>query len=456
MTPSLAIRRRSIARNTILNFGGLSLPLLVGVAVMPIITHNMGATRFGLLGLTLALLEYSGLFDLGLGRATTKHVAEKLATGEDEISHLVVGSVLSQVAFGAVGGILFALAAPILANNVFVIPPDMKAEAVAVFRVLGALVPATLLLVSLRGVLEAAHRFDLSNAVRVPSSLSSFLIPAIASSNGYTLPAIMLMFFAARLFFCLLSAIAVKRALPQLRFALPDDWSMLRPLLAFGGWMSVSNVISPLLIYLDRFMLGAFVGLSAVGYYTAPFDGVVRMLIVPGSLVNALFPSVSAMHATGDLDGIKRVFSKAVRNMTVVLAFPAVILVIFGPWLLRLWLGEAFAEAGGTAVRILAFGVLMNSLAHIPSSFIIAVGRPDVNAKFHMLELLIHIPIVWWLINHYGVTGAAIAWTIRVTFDAGLLFSALARLLETPLLRLIIAKRTVPIPPVTTLDAVER
>jgi O-antigen/teichoic acid export membrane protein len=447
----LAGQRRSIARNTILNFGGLSLPLLVGVAVMPIITSNMGAVRFGLLGLTLALLEYSGLFDLGLGRATTKHVAEKLATGEDEISHLVIGSVLSQLAFGAVGGILFALAAPILATQVFVIPADMMAEAISVFRVLGALVPATLLLVSLRGVLEAAHRFDLSNAVRIPSSLTSFLIPAIASSNGYTLPAIMAMFFVARIFFCILSAIAVKRALPQLKFALPDDWSVLRPLLAFGGWMSVSNVVSPLLIYLDRFMLGAFVGLSAVGYYTAPFDGVVRMLIVPGSLVNALFPSVSAMHATGDRDGIKRVFSKAVRNMSLVLAVPALVLMLFGPMLLRFWLGETFAASGGTAVRILAFGVLMNSLAHVPSSFIVAIGRPDVNAKFHMLELLIHIPIAWWLIHKFGVTGAAIAWTIRVTFDAGLLFTALARLLDTPLWRLIMAKRRVPIAAVSTL-----
>ena len=68
MTPTVAVRRRSIARNTILNFGGLSLPLLVGVAVMPIITSNMGAVRFGLLGLTLALLEYSGLFDLGVAQ----------------------------------------------------------------------------------------------------------------------------------------------------------------------------------------------------------------------------------------------------------------------------------------------------------------------------------------------------------------------------------------------------
>jgi O-antigen/teichoic acid export membrane protein len=446
-TPS-ARPRHSITRNTFLNFGGLSFPLLVGVAVMPIITHNLGPARFGLLGLTLALLEYSGLFDLGLGRATTKHVAEKLAMGDDEVSHLVVISILSQLAFGAVGGVIFALSAPLLANYVFVIPPEMKAEAISVFRVLGALIPATLLLVSLRGVLEAAHRFDLSNAVRIPSSLASFLIPAIASSKGYTLPAIMAMFFISRLVFCAASAIAVHKAFPTFRWSLPDDWSMLRPLLAFGGWMSVSNVVSPLLVYLDRFMLGAFVGLSAVGYYTAPFDGVVRMLIVPASLVNALFPSVSGMHATGDTTGIKRVFAKAVRNMTLILAVPAIVLLFFGPMLLRFWLGEAFAEQGGTAVRILAFGVLMNSLAHIPSSFIVAMGRPDVNAKFHMVELLVHLPIAYLLIHRLGVTGAAIAWTIRVTFDAGLLFTAAARLLQTPLWRLLAVRRPFTVQPV--------
>jgi O-antigen/teichoic acid export membrane protein len=439
--PSLG-RRHSIARNTILNFGGLSFPLLVGVAVMPVITRNLGPTRFGLLGLTLALLEYSGLFDLGLGRATTKHVAERIATGDDKVSHLVVASIVSQMAFGIVGGILFALAAPLLANYVFVIPPDMKAEAISVFRVLGALIPVTLLLVSLRGVLEAAHRFDLSNAVRIPSSLASFLIPAIMSSKGYTLPAIMSMFFVSRIVFCTMSVFALKRAIPSFRWSLPDDWSMLRPLLAFGGWMSVSNVVSPLLVYLDRFMLGAFVGLSAVGYYTAPFDGVIRMLIVPGSLVNALFPAVSGMHATGDRAGIKRVFAKAVRNMSLILAFPAVILLLFGPMLLRFWLGEVYAEHGGTAVRVLAFGVLMNSLAHIPSSFIVAMGRPDINAKFHMAELIFHAPMAWLLIHRYGVTGAAMAWTIRVTVDAYILFLASARMLDTPFFKLFSVRPT--------------
>ena len=439
----LSESQRSIKRNTILNMAGLGIPLVVGLALMPIIVRNLGETRFGLLGLTLALLEYSGLFDFGLGLATTKHVAERLARGDKEVSKLIVGSVLSQVVLGCVGGLLFALAAPVLVDGVFVIPDAMKAEALSVFRVLALMIPATLLLMSLRGILEGAHRFDLSNAIRVPASVASFVIPAAAASAGYSLPAIMLMLLSARAVVCLVTIVAVRRALPGLRWGLPDDWSMLRPLLAFGGWMSVSNVVSPLLIYLDRFLLGALVGLAAVGYYTAPFDGVIRLLIVPGSLVGALFPSVSGMNAVGDAESLTRVFSKAVRNIWLILAGPALVLVLFGPAILRFWLGDAFAEQGGLPLRILAFGVLMNAVAHVPSSFIAALGHPEISAKFHLIELAIHVPLAWWLITRYGVTGAALAWTIRVTFDAALLFTAASRVLKVPLRQLLSANSQV-------------
>jgi O-antigen/teichoic acid export membrane protein len=448
--------QRSIARNAVLNLAGLGIPLVVGVAVMPIITRNLGPTRFGLLGLTLALLEYSGLFDFGLGLATTKHVAERLARGDGEVSHLVVGSVLSQTVFGVFGGALFALAAPFLVNKVFVIPAAMRPEALAVFRVLAIMIPATLLLMSLRGVLEAAHRFDFSNAIRIPASVASFVIPAVAATAGYSLPAIMVMLLVTRLIVCLVTIVAVKRALPGLAWQLPEDWSMLRPLLAFGGWMSVSNVVSPLLIYLDRFLLGALIGLAAVGYYTAPFDGVIRLLIVPGSLVSALFPSVSGMNTIGDAESLTRVFSKAVRNISLILALPALVLMLFGPTLLRLWLGPTFAEQGGLAIRILAFGVLANALAHVPSSFMAALGRPDISAKFHLLELAVHVPLAWWLITRFGVTGAAVAWTTRVTLDAVLLFAAASRVLGTPIRTLFAA--AVPVPavapsPPTATDA---
>jgi O-antigen/teichoic acid export membrane protein len=68
---------------------------------------------------------------------------------------------------------------------------------------------------------------------------------------------------------------------------------------------------------------------------------------------------------------------------------------------------------------------------------IVALGRPDINARFHLLELVIHLPVAWWLIAHFGVTGAAIAWAFRVTLDTTLLFGALARLLKLPFWKLV-------------------
>jgi len=419
-----------IARNSFLNLVGFSIPLLAGLLSVPTITRELGAARFGLLSLAFAILEYSTLFDLGLGAATTREVSASLAKRDENVSVLISGSILSQMLLGSAGALILIALAPLLADHVFVIPPDIRSEAISVFRILALMTPPTLLLLSLRGVLEAAQRFDLSNAVRVPSSVATFVIPAIAASRGYSLPSIVAMLLISRIAICVVMVFVVQKAIPTLRWRLKLDWAALKPLFLFGGWMSVSNVVSPLLIYLDRFMLGSLVGLTAVGYYTAPFDGVMRLLIVPASLMSAVFPSVSAMSATGDHASIQRIFSKAVARTLLIVAGPALLIAIAGPLLLKLWLGPTFAEHGSTAIRILALGVFVNAVAHVPSGVITAMGRPDVVAKFHILELIIHVPAAWFLITRFGVPGAAAAWTFRVMVDASLLFFTAFRMLR--------------------------
>ncbi len=404
--------------------------MAVGLLAVPVITRELGPARFGLLALALAILEYSNLFDLGLGAATTRQVSASLATKDSNISDVVGSSIASQVMLGLVGSLVVVAIAPVLAHDVFVIPPELEPEAVRVFRVLAMMIPPTVILVSLRGILEAAQRFDLSNAIRIPSSVATFLIPAVAASRGYSLPAIVTMLLLTRIMICVVMAIVVRLSVPGLKWTLKMDWVTMRPLFVFGGWMSVSNVVSPMLVYLDRFMLGGLIGVSAVGYYTAPFDGVMRLLIIPASLMGAVYPSISALAATGDHAAIHRVYAKALTKTISILVLPTLVLAIFGPWLLRLWLGAAFAEQGQTAIRILAFGVFLNAAAHVPSGFITALGRPDIKAKLHVAELVLHIPLAWFLITRFGLPGAAMAWTARVGLDAGLLFIASRRVLR--------------------------
>ncbi len=424
--------RSRTARNSGFNLLGLAIPLLVGLFLIPVTLHGLGVARFGLLSLSLTVLEYSTLFALGLGPATTKHVAEAIARREESTSDIIVMSMISHVVLGTVGGAVIALLAPVIVDHIFSVDANLRAEAIVVFRLIGVMVPATLLLLSLFGALEGANRFGLVNLLRVPISTLSFVIPAVGVTYGVRLPAILSTLVLLRLLTCGVLSLVVAATVPQHEWRWPRDWSRMRPLLSFGAWLSVSNIVSPTLVYADRFLLGHLRGLAALGTYSAPFDGVMRFLAVPGSLVRAMFPTLSALQSMSSRDQLRTLYRRAVSAVVLLLGAPVLILVLFGPLLLRLWLGEQVAAGAGAAVRILAVGLLFNAAALVPTTFIAAFGRPDLSAKFHLLELVIHLPLAWWLVFHYGITGAATAWTLRVTFDAALLFRAADKLLRGP------------------------
>lgn len=415
---------------------GQALPVLVGLAAIPVTLRSLGEARFGLLGLAWAILGYVGVLDLGLGRATTKFVAEYLAAGDAErLRRVATLAVSSQTVMGLIGGAVLALLGPLLAGSVLGVPPPLRSEARGMLFALALSVPFVVLSASLRAILEAAQRFDLVNLIRTPTSAAVLIIPAIAASLGADLPAIVLLLVLLRVAACWATALAVPRAIPGFRWTLDPRWETLRPLLGYGGWVSVSNVVSPLLTYLERFLLASLAGVAAVAYYTAPYEAVTRLWILPGGLAGALFPAMSGSRAAGDLSGgaaHERLLGRPLRFLLLVLAPVVIFLMVCAGPLIGMWLGPGYAARSTTAFVILAIGVLLNGLAHLPYAYLLGQGRPDLPAKFHLLELPLYVAAGWFLIKHLGVNGAALAWTLRVTADAALLAAAVWRVAAVP------------------------
>src|SRR6266576_57898 len=418
---------RTLARNTLYNVLGQGLPILVGLAAIPVILRALGDARFGLLGLAWAILGYVGALDLGLGRATTKYVAEFLATGdEDRLRQMGTLAVASQTVMGIIGGALLALFTPPLVDQLLRVAPALRGEARAMLLALALSVPFVVLAASLRAMLEAAQRFDLVNLIRTPTSAAVLIVPALAAPLGARLPTIVLLLIGVRIIACVASAAAIRRAIPGFRWTLHFRWDALRPLLGYGGWVSVSSVFSPVRVYLERFLLATLAGVAALAYYTAPSEAVLRLLILPAGLAGAVFPALSA---AGIVAGrpLERLVGRPLRFLLLTLAPLVTFLVVCAGPLLQLWLGSAYAARSTTAFEVLAVGVLINGLAHLPYAYLLGSGRPDLPAKFHLLELPFYGVIGWLLIRQFGVTGAALAWTIRVTLDAALLVAAVWR-----------------------------
>lgn len=411
-----------IARNTLLNLIGQALPLLVGVVTIPLVVHGLGTDRFGLLSLAWVVLGYFTIFDLGLGRATTKYVAEALGKGEsDQVPEIIWTAVTFQAALGFIGAIVLFGITDLLVERVLNIPPELVVEAKDTFHLLALSIPLVLVSSSFSGVLEAAQRFDLVNAVRIPSSILTFILPLVGLYLGFGLPGIVVLILLARLGTLIALAWMDFRIVPDLR---GHSVSLARfsSLFSFGGWVMISSIVGPFLVYLDRFLIGSLLTMAAVAYYTAPYEMITRLWIVSASLSMTLFPAFSALDGVRDRERLSIFFARSIKYVLLISGTIIVLIVVYAEQILQIWLGGDFAAESTAAMQVLALGVLINSLAQTPFALLQGVGRPDLPAKFHLIELPIYVGIAWILIGEFGIAGAAGAWTVRVALDTVLLF----------------------------------
>lgn len=416
---------RQLARNTILNLAGRIVPLLVSVATIPYVIHHLGPDRYGLLSLAWMVVGYFAVFNLGVGPATTKFVAELLGKGEiEKLPELVWTAFASQSCFGLAGGILLAILSPVLVSRVLKIPVGLHVQAEWVFLILAVALPIDFGRGSLRGVLAASQRFDLLNALDIPFSILTYLVPVAALALRFGLPAIVFFLALARAAGLVVLFVLCVRLYPALRTGFRFNRWLVRSLLGFGGWVTVTGAVSPILAYFDRFLIAAVVSIAAVGFYTPPYMISTKLWILPTSLTATLFPAFSASAGRGDRQWISSALIRSLKFLLLLVGPAALVLVFFARPVLTLWLGARFAAEGSLALRIMAVAALVKSLAFVPYDLLCAVGRPDIPAKFRLVELPLYAGLAWFLVTHLGLPGAALAWAIRVTLDFFLLIGA--------------------------------
>lgn len=419
-----------IFRNTLYNIGGHFLPLLVAIVSIPIFLKNLGLERFGILTLTWTIIGYFSVFDFGLGRATTKFVAEYVALNKhDKLPELVWTSLFMVSALGLVGGLGAFLAAPFFVTNYLNISKELVSEARQSLTLLTVSIPFIFSTSALSGILEAQQKFRLINAIRLPSSILSYLAPLFVFLFTKSLLPVISIIIIIRIIVCVAFFIIAFRSLPGLLLPKFPEYALIKQLLNFGSWLSVGNIISPIVVFSDRFLVASLLSMEVIAYYITPLDLLSKFQVIPGSLAMVLFSAFSFTKVI-DFDKTLRIYTQCTKYLFIVL-YPLLLgLIIFSKFILTIWIGSDFANNSSHILKILAIGVLFNSLAFIPYSAIQALDRPDLTAKLHIFELFVFPILFYFSIKYYGITGAALINVLRCLVHTPILSKFASNLLN--------------------------
>jgi O-antigen/teichoic acid export membrane protein len=413
-----------IGRNTAINLVGALLPLLLSLATVPAYLHVVGEARYGVLAVVWVVLGYFGVFDLGLTRATANQIA-RMRNEPPAARERVFWTALSlNATLGIIGGVIFFFVGRVLLENLLKVAPDLRSEAVAALPWLAFAVPLTTVTFVLVGTLEGREKFLMINSLGIAALAMFQLIPlAYAYWVSPSLTGIIMSATLALLVSTALSFIVTAVSLP-VRNRPRIDAERMGVLLRYGGWITVSGLVSPFLTVVDRVVVGSVLGAKAVTRYTVPFALVSRVKILSDSLARTIFPRLSML----DRNDAARVSRESLHALAAVMTVLTVVGAVTLDPFLRVWVGSDIASSSAPVGEILLLGFWLNSLAVVPFAFLQAQGRPDLPAKFHVLELAPYIGGLVLGLHVAGIQGAAWAWSGRAAADAVFLFWAARKL----------------------------
>ena len=422
---------RVLARNSIFNMAGYAFPALMALISIPIIIKGIGTNRFGTLTLIWIVMGYFSLLDLGLGKALTKIIAEYLGKGDQDSIPAIIWSALAiTLLLGTAAIPVVMLLAPWLVQSVLKIPAELQAETLCSVDILACCIPVVICTSSLAGVLEAIQQFKTLSLCRLASGMFVYLSPLLVLQFSNNLVWIVGVLAAGRFILLLVHMGLCFNGIHDLRKKFSIQLCFLRPMLIFGGWLTISSIIEPLMIFFDRFVIGAVVSMTAVAYYSTPFEALTRMWIIPSAISGVAFPAFSA-RIKKDLRHTGVLFNRAMFGITIPLFFLNLAVVFFAREGLQMWLGSEFAAHSTFVLKILAIGVFVGGFEPVPNVFLKAAGRQDLMTKYRLIELFFYLPFLWWLVSKFGIAGAAIAWLARALFGTIYIFIMSGRYLDS-------------------------
>jgi O-antigen/teichoic acid export membrane protein len=413
-----------LIKNVIWNFIGQLWMALIGFFATPFIVRTLSVNFYGIYTLIGIIIGYFSFLQFGLGSAAVKYIAQYYVNRqEEEITKTFWACLIIYSLIGMLGAGLIYFSSRFIVERILKISHELKSTAFFVIRLgsLGFLISMILGVVS--SVIQAVGRFDILNLRGIVLGSLQIGLTVFLLSIGLSLKEVIISNVLVDLVGIYVLWILVRKILPFLSRPIWDKDYVVR-LFKFGGFVTISGIVGPILLNIEKFFLTSLRPISSLTYYSVPFGLMDRLTIIRSSFSSVLFPAFSSLQEVSDKQINKELHERSALYILFLYSFFVLFFIIFGRQFLAAWIGNNFAFNSSRILAILSIAGLINALA-VPSMNVLqGFNRPQIPALFHVIETLLYIPCAYLFIWRFGGTGAALAWLLRVLLDTILLHRA--------------------------------
>ena len=398
--------------NTLATIVSVLIPGLMGLWSLKPLLELLGAETFTMLSFFWVYTSHLGFFDFGISRNLGIELP-KLSNAEK--SKLVNQSVRKGFVYSLIG--VVAVAVMLFTIPIFN-PKFSVVSQYSVFAILLVWVPLAVLQMIVRGVLEASERFISAAVFRAYNQSVLFLLPWVMACWGH------------HDIFQMVAVITVARALSLLPAMY---WLLTKYGLLFikkmddqevvihrnNQWITLSNLAGIVNGSLDRFVLLGLLGAHAIGAYVFAQDFGIRILVLSSSFALVLLPYFSRNQSKWQ----NHIWVKRGSGLILLSHIALGLILYFGQTQLKdVFTNTTLAQDVIDFFWIFLVGITANGIGHILLSALHSHRELKSPALWHVISAVFYIPLLYGVVQGFGLTGAAVLWSMRSVVDTVVLY----------------------------------
>ena len=387
---------------------------LVGLVATPFYLKYLGIEAYGLIGFFMTTQAVLSLLDMGLTPTINRVVARCAATGElSGAGKLLHTLAIVYWCMAAIIALLIVLLAPSI-SKYWINSNQFSPEKISNVVMLMGLVVACRWPVGLyQGALIGAQRLTVSSAISiVMTTIGNLGAVAILALVSATIEA----FFIWQACVGLAGAIVMRWGawrvvgrMKNLRF----DVNELKTAWRFSAGMSGVALSGILLMQLDKVFLSKIISLEEFGRYALANVIASSLYVLLTPIFNVIYPSLSALVATGESEKLIAFYRRGTRFFLAVLFPVAAVAAIFSEGIIFLWTGNRLlASSTAPIVSLFLIGTALNGVMHFPYALQLAYGKTRMPLMINAILVVVMIPTIILLAARHGAIGGAMAWVI--------------------------------------------
>lgn len=432
------MKASKVVGSVIYNYLATGFVTVTGFAYTGFVVHRLSHGRYGILVLTLSIINYSNVLDLGIGVTVQKMVAERVHhAARDEITSIVRNAVTM---FTIIGVIVFAACIGI--EPVLGVIFKVGGHNLDLFQISLAIAATGIGISFPSAIYTAVHQaygdYRYLSVLGIVGQVIKVGLGIFFLLSGWGIVSLVAVQTAVNL-----AAFFLKIGHSKTRFGVGlrsgrFSWVVMKQMFSMSSWVFILNLATHVIFSTDNFVAGAVLGTPAVASYQVALGPASSLQTAAGQFDIVSLTAAASLKAQDALGDLRRLYLEATRVVASVTMPGAMLFALWGRQLLKLWVGRSFESSYSTLI-VLAIGCFFATISGSATQVVLALNRYKVLAVMSLVEAAVNLGLSVVLAHVIGVVGIALGTTIPLTLMTFCAYMPFAcRLIELPYRRVLL------------------